>query len=347
MKKKNIVYILVILLFLAFFSVVINEKDENDNDNENDNDLYAVVVKAPMMKEQFTLGNIDGCLIHHPTAAEIVAGDNSASYLVHSSELWPNHSCCILTSKTKDDDVNMALTWAHVKATEFINDKKNRDKVIEYAQDFTGLDEDIIKESIEHILYVEYPNRKGIEEFYSKLENEDFFVKKIEELGYETEEIFFNDLFERKYYDYVKENPSWKPEIIEKKVSIGYFSANLHHLAAHIAKEEGYYDSVFSNLEMISFSEGNKVMDAYKANLLDASYIGVPPVLTRRINENIEIKIIGGANEEGSALIVKNDIQSLDQLVGKRIGIIGLGTMPDFLLRMVAEKAKINFHLQK
>ena len=50
---------------------------------------------------------------------------------------------------------------------------------------------------------------------------------------------------------------------------------------------------------------------------------------------------ISQVNNEGSAIIVANDIDSLEDLKGKKFGIPGYPTVQYFLLRMAAEDAGI------
>ena len=338
---KKITTITIGIILLIFVALILNTYQKSNDESE----MYVVTMTAANMRPQFTAGNIDGALVHEPVAADLVFNYN-ASYLIQTSEIWPNHPCCLLSTNMKDDEAVQALVWAHLKATEFINDQNNEEKVINYATDFTGLGEKVVREAMKNLRYAEYPNEKEIKNYYYKLSEAGLFKKSLTELGYENDEDFFSELFNGSYYDYIKKNPEWEPGFIDKTVRLGYFSANLHHLAAYVALKEGYY-AVFQKVELVSFPQGHAAMDAYLSNLIDASYIGVPPLLLKRINTNTPVTIIGGANEEGSALIVKNDIKSLKDLRGKTVAILGLGTMPDFLLRLVAEKAELEFKLKK
>ena len=41
---------------------------------------------------------------------------------------------------------------------------------------------------------------------------------------------------------------------------------------------------------------------------IDVGYLGGSPATLKRVNDNIKIKIIAGANNEGSAIVVRSDI---------------------------------------
>ncbi len=341
MKKINILIIITILL--VFVALIFNHYQKSGGEGKNE--IYVVTASPKDMRLLFANKQIDGALVHYPISADLVLNYN-ASYLLQSSEIWPNHPCCLLSTNMNDEDVIRALVWANLKAIEFINAPENESKVINYAVDFSGSDEEVIKDSLKHIKYVGYPNEEDVKKYYYKLKEASFFQKSLKEIGYENEEDFFSDLFNRAYYDFLEKNPNWKPNFIDKTVRLGYFPADLHHLPGYVALKEGYYN-VFRKFDLTPFPQGLAVMEAYQKNLIDASYIGVPPLLLKQINSNIPVTIIGGANKEGSALVVKKDIESLEDLRGKTIAILGLGTMPDFLLRTVAEKAGLEFVLKK
>ena len=80
-------------------------------------------------------------------------------------------------------------------------------------------------------------------------------------------------------------------------------------------------------------------MDGFEAGLMDIGYLGGAPATLKRINKDIKIQIIAGANNVGSAIVVSQDIKTLGDLKGKTIATPGFGTVQDFILRMVATEA--------
>ena len=61
---------------------------------------------------------------------------------MQSGEVWKNHPCCVLAAseRLRDQNVLLALVWAHVRTTQFINDPRLKEKVLDYARQFTGKD---------------------------------------------------------------------------------------------------------------------------------------------------------------------------------------------------------------
>lgn len=343
MKKINILLISAILLFFVIVTIYIHQK------NSETNEIYVVTMTPPNMIQQFIAGNIDGFIAWEPFNAYAVLNEN-ASYLIQSSEIWPNHPCCVLTVKTSDEDVIEGLLWAHIKATEFINNEDNKEKVVSYAENFTGMDEDVVKEALKHINYIEYPNEEEFKLYFYNLNQSGLLTKTPMELGYNNNEEFLDSFLVNSSYNEVKEkierNPDWKPEFINKDIKVGYLTSDLHQLALYIGMKEGFYN-IFKDVKFIQFQNGVEVMNAYRAGLIDAAYLGGAPATLNRINENIPIKIIAGANEIGSAIVVKKDITSLNDLKGKVIAIPGFGTVQDFLLRMAAGSVGLNVTLKK
>jgi len=348
-KNKNIKILLISVLILLVI-VLLNLISIPDYINGTENVVYVITMPPQTMKEQFIAGNIDGFIAWEPFNADLILNEN-ASYLIQSSDVWPDHNCCVLSTKTEDEDVVKALIWTHIKATEFINNPINYEKVVEYATEFTGRDEDVVKEALEHMEYVEYPDEEQFKVYYYRLKELKYLKQTPEELGYSNENVFLDSLLTKSYYNELKnkleENSNWRPEFVSKTINFGYLTADLHQLAFHIALKEGYYEAVFKELKPTRFNSGNYIMDAYNANLLDAGYVGSGPVVNKGINEGIIVKVIGGTNNLGSAIVVRKDIKSLNDLSGKVIAIPGFGGIQDIILRMVAESVGLKVVVRK
>jgi NitT/TauT family transport system substrate-binding protein len=89
-------------------------------------------------------------------------------------------------------------------------------------------------------------------------------------------------------------------------------------------------------------------MEAFKNGDIDLSYLGSAPATLKRINDKTPIRVLAGANNVGSAIVVRSDlgIDSLEELAGKTIAIPGFGTVQDTLLRMVAEQVGLTIQLK-
>ncbi|WP_290598218.1 MULTISPECIES: ABC transporter substrate-binding protein [unclassified Archaeoglobus] len=302
-----------------------------------------VVTMSPRdMVEQLKLGEIDAFVAWEPFVSEAVV-NGFGKIISTSHDIWPNHPCCVVAISDKSNrDVAVALVWAHVKATRFINSEENREKVLEYASEFTGKDREVIEEALERIRFVEYPDKEEFVKYYRELERGGYLTKKPRDLGYDSEDEFLKDLLYSEFYNYVlerlKENENWVPEKVNKKVRVGYLTADLHQLAFYVAMKEGYYEQVGLEVEAKEFANGVMEMEGFKNGEIDAGYLGGAPATLKRVNDDISISIIAGANNEGSAIVAK-DAKSLEELAGKKVAIPGFGTVQDFLLRIAAEKA--------
>ncbi|MHC1624763.1 MAG: ABC transporter substrate-binding protein [Methermicoccaceae archaeon] len=329
-------------------------------ETESKTSLYIVTMSPSTMLEELSSGDIDGFIAWEPFPAEaVVSGD--ARYLVQSGEIWPNHPCCVVAvSKSyTDKDVITALVWAHIKATEFINDPENHDKVVQYAMDFTGKNEEVASLAMQNIKYVEYPNETQFRVYYEKLKEGHLLKNDLSELGYSSEDDFFSDFLNPEYYEQVvnnlKENPEWVPDKVDvgETVRLGYLSADLHQLATYVALKEGYYEDAGliegeNLIIMPPYVNGPAVMEAFKNGELDVSYLGGAPATLKRINDNTSIQVVAGVNNEGSAIVVpvNSDIKSIDDIGGHTIATPGIGTVQDFIVRDVASNEGLSIVLK-
>ncbi|MDN5347141.1 MAG: sulfonate transport system substrate-binding protein [Clostridia bacterium] len=311
--------------------------------------IFVTQTAPPNMLNQLKSGEIDGFVAWEPFNADAV-GQGIGKVLVSSKDLWPNHPCCVLAvAPSIPSEVEQALAWAHLQATNFINDPAKAGEVLKYAQEFGGKSEAVTKEALKTIKFVEFPNQKEFRNYYEGLKKKGLIVKKPQDLGYSNDDQFFQAFLNPEVYDRVKGvKPAPVPSQI--KVRLGYLRQDLHELAVYIAQKEGYYEQVGliagKNLELKEFANGVAVMEGFKNKEIDASYLGGAPATLKRVNDNIPIKVIAGANEEGSALVVKKEINSIKDLAGKTIAIPGVGTVQGFLLDRIAEQAGLEVQVK-
>ncbi len=303
-----------------------------------------VVTMSPRdMVEQLKLGEIDAFVAWEPFVSEAVV-KGYGRVIATSHDIWSEHPCCILAIREdeKYSDIAVALVWAHIKATRFINSEENRDKVLQYAQEFTGKDKEVIVEAMKRIKFVEYPDVDEFVKYYQNLKSGGYLTKTPEDLGYSDEDEFLKDFLYDDVYNFVveklKENESWTPRKVNATVRMGYLTADLHQLAFYVAMKEGYYSQLGLKVEKKEYPNGVVEMEGFKNGEIDAGYLGGAPATLKRINDDVKISVIAGANSEGSAIVAR-DASSVKDLAGKKVAIPGFGTVQDFLLRMAAEKA--------
>ncbi len=304
--------------------------------------IKVVKLSPRDMVEQLRLGEIDAFVAWEPFVSDAVV-NGYGKIIATSADIWKNHPCCVVAArKGVDRDVLVAVVWAHVKATRFINDKNNWDEVVKYAEEFTGMSKEVVSDALKRIKYVEFPDRKEFRIYYEKLRGSGYLTKTLSELGYKSEDDFFRDFLNESIYDYVKEklaeNPSWVPKKVNRSVRIGYLTADLHQLAFYVAMKRGYFDKVGIRVEKKEYGNGVYEMEGFRLGEIDVGYLGSAPATLKRINDNVKIRIIAGVNNEGSAIVAR-DANSIKDLAGKKVAIPGFGTVQDFLLRMAAEKA--------
>ncbi|MEM2900142.1 MAG: ABC transporter substrate-binding protein [Thermoplasmata archaeon] len=131
----------------------------------------------------------------------------------------------------------------------------------------------------------------------------------------------------------------------EGVVRIGYITSDLHQLAYAVAKNAsaGGGKSMYAKqgLKIVDpysgLANGGLVMDRFADGSIDIGFLGAPPAITKHLNLGTNVKIIAQANEIGSAIVVKNGINSTEDLKGKTLATPGHSTIQYFLLKSYLE----------
>ncbi|RLI74498.1 nitrate ABC transporter ATP-binding protein [Archaeoglobales archaeon] len=333
MRNLKIFHLIMIILLVMILAGCLQGSQQNV--------VYVIKMSPPDMVEQLKLGQIDGFVAWEPFPSKAVV-NGYGKVLLNSTQIWSNHPCCVVAVKNLDDEVVKAIVMVHVKATRFINNPENKQKVLRYAVEFTGLDEKTVEMALKNIRFIEFPDEEQFKIYYHHLNSSKLLTKSIQQLGYENEDKFFSEFLRRDIY---KEINNVNMVKANKKIRIGYLRADLHQLAFYVALKEGYYNEMGIDVDAKVYANGVEVMNAFKIGELDVAYLGSAPATLKRINEDIRIMIVAGANNEGSAIVVKDNINSIQDLAGKKIAIPGFGTVQDFLLRMVVERAGLRLEV--
>jgi NitT/TauT family transport system substrate-binding protein len=130
-----------------------------------------------------------------------------------------------------------------------------------------------------------------------------------------------------------------------QKVRLGYLRNDLHHLAAWVAMDKGYFREEGITVEVVGiFNAGPEEMSAFASKSLDIGYLGVAPSATGAANKSAAVKAVALANAEGSAVVVGKDsaIRDVKDLAGKTVAIPGYSSVQDFLLRKALEGAGLD-----
>jgi len=134
-------------------------------------------------------------------------------------------------------------------------------------------------------------------------------------------------------------------KVKEGVVRIGYITSDLHQLAYAVAKNssagggKSMYEKQGLKVEdpYSGLANGGLVMDRFADGSIDMGFLGAPPAITKHLNMGTNVKIIAQANEIGSALVVKKEINSSTDLKGKTLATPGHSTIQYFLLKTYLE----------
>ncbi len=343
---------IIVAFFLLFMVGTVGCSLDKQSSAQSSNQIFVVQVAPPSMQTQLKAKEIDAFIAWEPfNAAAVKSG--AGRYLVQSGQTWPNHPCCVLAaaSSLTDQNVLQALVWANVKAIDFISNPANRNKLETYAEQFTGQSPQVVQEALQHIQYVEYPNATEFTRFYDDMLGNHLLTRTSADLGFANNQAFFANFMYKSVYDEVKshlaQDPDWVPAPLPQsaKVRLGHLSQDLHELAQFVAEREGYYQKAGLipgvNLTDRVYPNGVAAMQAFQNGEIDASYLGGAPATLKRVNDNIGIRIIGGANAEGSAIVVQSDssITTVKELAGKTVAVPAVGTIQYFILGQAARQA--------
>ncbi len=339
---KNYVYAILIVLLIASSAIVIYEKSHAQKT------IYVVSMTADEMSLALQNGTIKGFISWEPYDSKAVAS-GYGRYLLNSKDVWNNHPSCVLaiSEDLKDENMILAILWVHVKGTRFINDPANREKVLKYGSEFTGLDREAASAAIDNTVYEEFPDLSETKKGFEILDRAGTFKKG----QVNNPDDFLASVIIEKYYTEVKKNmdndPGWVPPAVNGSVRFGYLDGNLHELAMYVAQKEGYFEKVGlfpgKNIQFIPYRNGLAITNAFDHREVDAATMGMTPILRYRINNNGRVRIIGGVNSGGSSLIVRadSDISSIDDLNGATIATPGFGSCQDVVMRKMFEGFEI------
>ena len=117
---------------------------------------------------------------------------------------------------------------------------------------------------------------------------------------------------------------------------LGYFP-NVTHAPAIIGVETGLFAESLGDgvgLEPTTFNSGTEVVEAVFSGALDASFIGPNPAINGYAKSQGEaVRIVAGTTSGGASLVVREGIDSPDDLAGTTLASPSLGNTQDVALR--------------
>ena len=119
------------------------------------------------------------------------------------------------------------------------------------------------------------------------------------------------------------------------ELRLGYF-ANVTHAPALVGLQEGLFQDALGDVDVTTsvFNAGPAAIEALTAGAIDATYIGPNPSINTFIQSAGEsARIIAGAATGGAALVVRDGIDTPDDLAGTTLATPQLGNTQDVALR--------------
>jgi NitT/TauT family transport system substrate-binding protein len=117
---------------------------------------------------------------------------------------------------------------------------------------------------------------------------------------------------------------------------LGYFP-NITHATALVGVGKGIFEEHLGDnvtFETSTFNAGTEASEALFAGAIDMTYIGPNPAINAYAKSSGEaVRIISGATSGGAFLVVKPEINSVEDLKGKTLATPSLGNTQDVALR--------------
>ena len=119
-------------------------------------------------------------------------------------------------------------------------------------------------------------------------------------------------------------------------LNLGYFP-NVSHAPALVGVERGLFAAALGTavqLNTFTFTAGPPTIEALFSEAIDIAFIGPSPTINAFAqSDGAAIRIISGSTSGGAFLVVKPDITSVDQLIGRTLATPALGNTQDVALR--------------
>ncbi len=325
-------------------------------------DSIKVVTLAPIdMQAGLHTGDIKGYVAWEPYCSDSVVG-GKGKVLYRSEDIWSQHPCCVVGVERnfvkKYPELVKHFLKAHIEANRWMAEalsntsSENYTLLVEIAKDFTTRNESVLNEALKHITFIyelDTAFYDGLKKYTDKLIDYDIVEEdKISDRGYADTTDFVHTYANSSF---LSEADSLAPATSNLgTVRVGYLVGDLHQLAYKIASnaEVGGGESLFEKYGVTvtdapgaPYGNGGIEMTHFGGGDVDMGYLGCAPAVLQHLNAGVNTMILAQVNNEGSAIIVANDIDSLDDLKGKKFGIPGFSTVQYFLLRMIAEENDI------
>lgn len=131
---------------------------------------------------------------------------------------------------------------------------------------------------------------------------------------------------------------------------IGHLST-FYHTSVLLMAQGNLDDLLKREVHWKLFATGPSIIDAFERDEIDMAYIGLPPVIMG-INKSLKIRCVAGGHIEGTVLVSNKYIRAypetsdlkeiLNQFSGHRIGVPGIGSIHDVIIKELLERFNLN-----
>ena len=117
---------------------------------------------------------------------------------------------------------------------------------------------------------------------------------------------------------------------------LGYFP-NVTHAPAIIGVQDGLFEEALGDgveLDTTTFNAGGEAIEALFSDAIDATFVGPNPAINGfSESEGTALRIVAGTTSGGASLVVRDGIDSADDLEGTTLATPALGNTQDVALR--------------
>ena len=358
---NNLYKILLVVILTALIAGCVETKKTP----EVSEPINLVKMGGQDMIQRLGTGEIAGFIYWEPFPSMAIT-KGYGKPLLYSGDIWKEHPCCVIAynynwqkGTNNSEEILKRVALMQLMSVDYINRAKNPDspdheELLNFAMDFGGITDKITANmslwDVEFVYATDIPKTTT---FIEQIQDFNIFdPAKWNQSGYRNASDYANSLINNQYIEWAEKNKDANLTGIKLKepvtIRYGYLINDIHELPFYVAWKKGWYKEVGINITLAEgapFQNGAfEMQKGFKAGTVDIGSLGIPPVIIHRINSNdfttddARVGVIAGMNDEGSAIIVANNITSMKDLRGKTVGFPGPGTIQHVLFLMAAEK---------
>jgi fibronectin type 3 domain-containing protein len=319
------------------------------------NVLFWTMIAPANQKAALQAGIVDGAVSWEPYCSYALS-DGTAKVLARSEDVMPNHPAGVVavrsafvTTQASQELVARVLR-AQMEATDWIlrtireGTGSNYTLLVSMGSQICNLQTSVVQSALGHIEYgysLTPAVKEGLANFTSMFAD----LGQISSLaGYYNVTDFVNGFTNSSYLAMAANlTPS---STVLGTVRLGCVNGDLQQLARVVAMNASLWGgkNLFEawGVQVYTqppYANGGSVMDGFAAGGIDMGYLDCAPAILKRINSNTSIEIVSSATADGSAILVRPGISSLDDLNFKTIATPGPASIEHLLL---LQWAKLN-----